>query len=162
MQSGDTRQDRRFVALLWLSEVRENDLYADIIGGMLREGCRVFRIADGSAGKKPFDVAGVAPGGAGVGVEVKAPSRAEAVGLDWALFERHQVQWLRAYAHHGAVSLAAVYDRQARRLLVWRLTDAGDTCCRPPDASLAREGGFFVGWAALCAAGKGPSEQGNG
>lgn len=139
--------------------MRESDLYADVVGGLLREKCCVYKIADGSAGKKPFDVGGVTPWGDGIGLEIKAPSRAEANGLDWTLFEPHQVRWLRAYALSGAVSLAAVYDKKSHVMLVWRLSCGDDSCKRPPDARLRRTDGFFRGWTALFAVGKDIDEE---
>jgi hypothetical protein len=134
--------------------VRENDLYADVIGGLLREGCAVYKIADGSVGKKPFDIGGCSRDGHAIGLEIKAPNRAEANGLDWALFEPHQIRWLRAYASFDGVSLAAVYDKKSHVMLVWRLSCGDDSCKRPPDARLRSTDGFFSGWTALFAVGK--------
>lgn len=129
--------------------MREADLYAPIVGGMAADGMRVFRIADGSAGKKPFDAAGCTAGGRAVGLEAKAPTAVEAARLQWALFETHQRAWLRDYARRGALALAAVYCRRQRVLHVWALRAANDMCERPADAVLSRDGGQFRGWEAL-------------
>lgn len=129
--------------------MKEADLYADVVSGMLADGLAAYRIQDGSVGKKPFDVGGATGGGLGIACEIKSPTAAEANFLQWGPFERHQVQWLRTYAGLGALALACVYDRERHLLLVWSLRHANDRCARPADAELTRTDGSFRGWGTL-------------
>ena len=129
--------------------MKESDVYSPIIAGMLNDRCLVFKIADGSAGKKPFDVVGIGRlTGKGIGLEIKATNlKPEAIGVDWSLFQSHQITWLRAYAESDATSLAAIYDKTSRQLLVWRIEHANDRCDRPADLTLSRnDKGIFTGW----------------
>ena len=124
----------------------EAHLYQPIIAGMLADHFAVYKIADGSFGKKPFDIGGMSHNGLPIGCEVKAPKVAEAHSLPWALFERHQVAWLRTYAAMGGLSLACVYCRHTKLMHTWVLTDANDRCERVADYKLTRFDGKFRGW----------------
>lgn len=133
--------------------MKEAELYAPIISGMMSEGLRAFKIADGSAGKKPFDICGTIAGGRALGVEVKAtdaPSQGrEAIGPDWTTFETHQIAWLRSFAKAGALALAVVYSKTDRVMNVWVVRHGNDMCKRDADYQLLRKDGLFVGWTAL-------------
>jgi len=80
---------------------KESDLYAPLIAGANREGWRLFRIEDGSWGRKVADIAGITSTGRGVLVEVKignGPLRA------------NQEAWLKEYEAKGGLGLIARYQ----------------------------------------------------
>jgi hypothetical protein len=133
--------------------MRETDLYQPIISSMLEENFLVHKIVDGSAGKKPGDITGIDRiTGRGVLLEVKAPSKPmEATSVNWALFESHQIAWLRAYASSNGLALVAIYDKTSSKLWGWSMTGPNDQCDRPPDIIFVRSGDSrFAGWRILC------------
>ena len=102
---------------------KEKELYNPIIAGMVAEGWTMFRIEDGSFGKKPFDIAGIAPDGKGVGLEVKLTNKYDSEEFPWKLCSSHQVSWLKEYAKKGAYSLLAIYTLDDNKLRIWELWD---------------------------------------
>ncbi len=126
--------------------MRESDLYAPCVAGMLADGCAVHKIGDGSAGEKPAEIMGASPTGLMMILELKAPTVARASSLQWELFESHQRRWLRGFARRGSVYLAGVYDRKRHVIMVWKLRHTYDACAREPDYELGRTNGIFRGW----------------
>jgi hypothetical protein len=91
-----------------MSEQKERLLYRPLIEGAAMEGWSLFRLEDGSWGKKPFDIAGIAPSGLAVGLEVKAPYHCASDTIPWRLFSAHQRLWLEEYATQGGIALATI------------------------------------------------------
>ena len=100
---------------------KEQDLYAPIIAGTIAERWTIFRIEDGAYGKKPFDIAGIAPDGRGVGIEVKLVESVSSNHIPWSKCSEHQINWLREYSKYGAYALLAVYDRNEDKLKVFSI-----------------------------------------
>lgn len=135
--------------------MKETELYAPVVAGMLSEGHAVFKIADGSVGKKPFDIAGTTLNGLAIGLELKIwktknATETEAESIPWQLFETHQIAWLKAYAAKGAIALGGVYYPSDGLLRVWRLASPSDSCDRLADFALAKSAGIFKGWKHMC------------
>jgi hypothetical protein len=103
--------------------VRESDLYLPMVEGAKADAWRLYRIADGSPGRKPFDIGGFAPGGVGVGLEAKIVRSYPAVssGIPWAAFAPHQRSWLEDAAAIGGLPLVALYSLEDRGLRIYRL-----------------------------------------
>jgi hypothetical protein len=105
--------------------MRESDHYGRLWRGANAEGWSLFRIADGSAGKKPADIAGCSPTGVAVLVEVKLlregrPRASPGAQFPhWPAYELHQMAWLRRYAEAGALAIAAEYDEARREMLAY-------------------------------------------
>lgn len=111
--------------------MNESDQYGPLWKGANAFGWRLFRIADGSVGKKPADIAGVAPGGRGVLIEVKTIKQTTnrlpqggTARVDWSLYATHQRAWLAQYAEAGALAFVAQYDEQLNEMWLWPLTRA--------------------------------------
>ncbi len=89
--------------------MKEADAYKRIINGAFRARWALYRIADGSWGRKPFDVGGVDAGGRAVAIEVKYQR-----GKRWGgfppigLLEPHQLVWLEAVARNGGRAYLAL------------------------------------------------------
>jgi hypothetical protein len=103
--------------------VREADLYLPMVEGAKADAWRLYRIADGSPGRKPFDIGGFAPGGVGVGLEAKIVRvwPAASCGVPWAAFASHQRSWLEEAAAIGGLPLVALYSLETRGLRIYRL-----------------------------------------
>ncbi len=90
----------------------ENDAYGPLIRGAFKQRWVLYRIADGSWGKKPFDIGGCDHNGRAVAIEVKAvrgdswPSRPPPVHLA----RSHQLAWLEAIATVGGRAYFALAD----------------------------------------------------
>lgn len=97
----------------------ETTLYGPLVEGARLEGWKLFKIVDGSFGQKPGDIAGAAPTGRAVLLEVKSPRRRMEPGdvIPTQLFSAHQVHWLRAFAEVGALALVALWQPGARMAL---------------------------------------------
>lgn len=111
--------------------MQEADQYGPLWKGANSTGWHLFRIADGSVGKKPADIAGVAPDGRGVLIEVKTIRQTSnrlpqggVARVDWKLYATHQRAWLARYAEAGALAIVAQYDEQLREMHLWPLTRA--------------------------------------
>jgi Holliday junction resolvase len=152
-----TRMAHRLqVATKGKDTMTETDLYSPIVAGMNSEGFAVFKIADGSVGKKPFDVAGVCPDGISVAIEIKIEKQADMGTLTVVpvgLLSGHQSSWLLAYARRGAHAALAVYYTRERQLRVWVLKP-GTTVVA---VELHRVDGKFIGWADLFTCTRKPS-----
>jgi hypothetical protein len=94
----------------------ERSLYPELIKGALLDGWALFRIGDGSYGKKPFDIAGASkhPECLAVGIEVKLIGEIPELGAfpwDHLFSDRtHQLNWLSTYASLGCVAGIAIYE----------------------------------------------------
>lgn len=95
----------------------ENDLYNPIITGARSAGFHLYRLYDGTLGKKPFDIGGIAPDGRAVGLEVKyyrhkmntkLHDNGEAV-IPWSSFEVQQIAYLKAFARNGGLPIVYIY-----------------------------------------------------
>lgn len=106
----------------------ESTLYPDIINGALLDGWALFRISDQAFGKKPFDIAGCAPDGKAVGVEVKVvdgfPNGYE--DFPWEQFEPNQINWLKAYKDTKAYALMPLYNWKTEEMRIYRLIEANE------------------------------------
>lgn len=98
----------------------ERSYYHALIAGAATEGILLIRLNDGAVGKLPFDIYGVTLTGRAVAVEVKVcRTVACPTSLPENLFEKHQLNYLREFAHRGAVSLGIVYHDKVKRMMVW-------------------------------------------
>ena len=86
---------------------KEHDVYKDIIENALKHGWLLFRIEDGSYGKKPFDITGASPTGKAVGLEVKLVREFPAYHepLPYKLLASHQKEWLQRYHQNGGIAI---------------------------------------------------------
>ena len=90
-----------------------------MVRGGLADGWALYRISDGSSGKKPFDIGGCSPQGHAVAIEAKVirtgmtPST-----IPWCQFESHQVSWLKLYSSINGMALAALYYEHTKSLHV--------------------------------------------
>ena len=98
---------------------KEQHLYVPIIDGAFAEGWRLLRIEDGSFGKKPADITGIAPNGRGVLIECKLVYFATSDTIPWYHCSIHQRSWLKEYARNGGIALLAVFCGE--RLIVYKL-----------------------------------------
>lgn len=103
--------------------MREANLYAAIVTGANREGWSLFRISDLAPGRKPFDIAGCAPNGLAVGLEVKVTANQPQPDRTFSrsIFQTHQIEWLESYSEAGALALVTIYSTSDSRLVVYRL-----------------------------------------
>lgn len=130
----------------------ENKLYLPLTDGGDHENWLLYRIADGSNGKKPFDIGGCDPYGVAVGLEVKVTGeRATDVGghpLPWGLFEIHQRWWLREYARQRALALVGLYYDSTKEMRIYRLTGDDDELPRHlyEAGPLSRHEAVYRGW----------------
>jgi hypothetical protein len=140
--------------------MNERDLYRAMILGAQLERWALYRIADGSPGKKPFDIGGCCPQGYGVGLEVKiSKARAPAFPrvanlLPWSQFEVHQIMWLKLFAESGAMALAAIYYEDVKELRIYRLYVGAHTDDEGrPNAryagQLTKQENLWIGWGNL-------------
>lgn len=89
-----------------------------------RCGWLVFKIVDGSMGKKPFDIAGCDALGFAAGIEVKVYRKKTPISsIPEDQFEVHQLYWLKKYAQKGASSLAIAYCEHEDKLMIWDFND---------------------------------------
>lgn len=104
--------------------ILETSLYEDIIRGARLEGWLLFRITDGSPGRKPFDISGSAPNGLAVGVEVKVwRKKGLPTKVPWDQFESQQVHYLVQYAKRKSYAFALIYCDKEQKMLMFRLTE---------------------------------------
>jgi hypothetical protein len=91
--------------------MREHDLYSPLIRGAMHSGWLLWRVEDQDRTRAPFDIAGLAPNGTGVGIEVKVVDEyvrsLESTGL-----ELHQYNWLVETARHHGYGLLVVATRR--------------------------------------------------
>jgi len=88
----------------------ERSLYQGIVDGAAAEGILLIRIADGSLGKKPFDIFGLHFNGRMICIEVKVSRKAITENLDYKCLETHQKSYLDICANRGAYCIVLVYD----------------------------------------------------
>lgn len=100
----------------------ERELYAPIVSGAQRAGWCLFRINDGSVGRKPCDIVGCDGTGRGVMLEAKVVRGNLPTCIPWSLFEKHQKPWLQAFAQRGAIALVALYSTSTDKLTVVQIT----------------------------------------
>lgn len=132
----------------------EADHYGPLWQGANSEGWHLFRIADGSVGKKPADIMGCSPNGFGVIVEVKSGIRRANWRADsphWPDYAVHQKAWLRLYAEASAISLAAEYDELQREMRIFMITSVDqvhEIVSPTPVYSciLPKIAGIYIGW----------------
>ena len=103
-----------------MSEQKERVLYKALLEGSAMEGWSLFRLADGSYGKKPADCAGIAPTGQGVLLEVKYTDKEHST-IPWNLFSTHQKIWAQEFANQGGIALAAIYSDTTGTMTVFKL-----------------------------------------
>ncbi len=132
----------------------EADLYNPLVKGALREGWALYRIADGTPGRKPFDIGGSAPDGLAVGLEVKIVNKfpLQTEKLPWDLFEAHQKGWLRAYAISGAMALAALCERSTKVVRIYRVLRhdlIDEPTLKLPVGTLVYSQSIYTGWTGL-------------
>jgi hypothetical protein len=110
--------------------LKEHDLYSPLIDGGDMEDWLLYRIADGSAGFKPFDIGGADRHGIAVGLEVKrTKEHPESSGQDplpWKLFETRQRAWLNEFAHHRCLALVALHYDQTGEIALYHLAGGAD------------------------------------
>lgn len=101
----------------------ERDLYSPIIKKALSEGIPLYRIQDGSAGKKPFDIAGYwdcRP----VAIEVKVV-RSKTLPLPLSKsrgkYATHQLQWMNICANNNGIAIGMEFYPEHNRFLVYSL-----------------------------------------
>lgn len=103
----------------------ERELYSRLVDGADAEDWLMYRIADGSSGKKPFDIGGRDHQGNAIALEVKVSSEAvEKVSdrpLPWRQFEMHQRAWLGEFARPHSLSLIGIYYEESKTFSVYRL-----------------------------------------
>lgn len=113
----------------------ENELYNPIINGAKYSGMHLYRLYDGTIGRKPFDIGGITEDGRAVGIEAKFYRRntklhgnGEAV-IPWSSFEVQQRAYLKVFAANGGMAISYIYyeklDIHAAFLL--HPDDVGDT-----------------------------------
>jgi len=101
--------------------MNERELYQPLIKGANAEGWLLWRVKDGTYGKNPFDISGVAPDGRAVGFEVKKLIRIrEDQPIGWSVFESHQLAYLKAYQKHGGHAIMGFYGTSDNRLILVR------------------------------------------
>lgn len=129
----------------------EASLYAPLIAGALQENWPLYRIADGSPGKKPFDIGGCDPLGRAVGLEVKVIQCRLISGatIPWQQFELHQRAWLRAFTVARADALAALYCEQTKDLTVYYFANQRELDFSHENLTqqrLIKQDGRYLGW----------------
>lgn len=130
----------------------ESDQYGPLWKGANSEGWSLFRIADGSVGKKPTDLAGCAPDGRAVLIEVKLfkepRSSWAAWSPSWQRYEAHQMAWMRRYAEAHALAIAAEYDapRREMRLFVIEHAEQVGSAFEVRSAVMRKAGDLWAGW----------------
>ena len=138
-----------------MSKPREFDLYAPLINGARRDRWFLFRIADGSFGRKPFDLAGSASNGLAVGLEVKVVNKLpeQWQPFPWNLFSTHQIEWLKLYADQNSYALMALYDYIIANMRIYKLTSSAKidaAVANIPCLDLIKDrNGSFIGWSDL-------------
>lgn len=130
------------------SKPREAEFYEPLRVGALADGWLVFRISDGSFGKKCFDLAGAAQDGLACGIEVKVVNKFPTNEHDfpWQLFASHQIIWLNSYMKQGSYALCPLFEWKTDTMRVYLITET------PPYtyAVLTQmKGGAYVGWNSL-------------
>lgn len=122
----------------------EDELYPPLIDGARIDGWALFRLADGSWGKKPFDIAGIASDGRAVGLEVKVVEKFPVAPekFPWAVFSEHQKNWLAEYDRLGGLGLIALYNWRLGEVQIYKYG-----LPEMPGVKLARRGKIgYVGW----------------
>lgn len=123
----------------------ESDHYGALWKGANAERWSLFRMADGSVGKKPADIAGCSPEGIGVLIEVKLIKNTRpSVGPSlphWDMYATHQKAWLRKYAEAHAIAIAAEYDVSRREMRLFPIIDPEqiESVADPPHSILFRK-----------------------
>lgn len=98
----------------------ERQLYQPLIKGARREGILLYRIADGSPGKKPFDIGGCGKDGVAIGLEVKLVCKISPLGnFPWNLFPEHQLNWLKAFSKMNARGIIAIYEAEPKLMKLY-------------------------------------------
>ena len=102
---------------------KEISLYRPLIEGALNEGWALWRVQDGSFGRKPADCAGISPSGVGVLLEVKVYDKVLFPGsrIPNQLLRFNQNAWLAEYARLKAYSLVAIYNDTLNEMWVFRI-----------------------------------------
>lgn len=113
----------------------ENDLYDPIINGAKYSGMQLYRLYDGTVGRKPFDIGGITENGIAVGIEAKFYRRSTKLHgnggavIPWSSFEVQQKAYLKLFAEKGGMAISYIYyaklDLHAAFLL--HPDDIGDT-----------------------------------
>lgn len=128
----------------------EKTLYQQLIKGARTEALILFRIEDGSFGKKPFDICGVCQDGRAIAVEVKEVSSLDLnKPLPEHIFAEHQLKWLAVYQLSRALPLIVIHIKGgATYMFVYNGTKA--KLQRPlreyTGGVLTRREGMFTGW----------------
>lgn len=99
----------------------ERDLYPAVMLGLQKDGCLAFRIGDSPFGKKPFDIAAIAPGGKIVAVEVKIMESEVTEDRVRKALRPHQLEWLESVAKQGGSSFAIAYSKSKREMIAFHI-----------------------------------------
>lgn len=129
----------------------ERQLYDPLMKGAAKDRWFLLRIADGSPGKKPFDIFGSASNCISVGLEVKLVKHArDSDPFPYQRFEEHQLAYLRQYAVRGLYSLAGLYDAETHRMKILimqpRHFNVVSTISDIPSITLRLENESYRGW----------------
>lgn len=129
----------------------EKDLYKRLYQGANSEDWALYRIGDGTWGRKPFDLGGVGPNGEAVALEVKVVGSFQHLKpLPWQRFAPHQIEWLRTYAvRDQALAIVGIYFETARKLRLYRMRGLRFCEVRAmdhPSHELLLKDGQYVGW----------------
>jgi hypothetical protein len=86
--------------------MKEHESYQIIIKAATKHGYALYRIEDGSYGKKPFDIGGCSPDGKAMAVEVKLVlgTYDDDKILPFGMLAEHQRNWLEAFATRGGIA----------------------------------------------------------
>lgn len=137
---------------------KEAEYYLDILRGGNFDGILLTRINDGSVGRKPCDIIGATDKGRFVGIEVKLinawePSMTTLGTKELALFEPHQLAYLREYGMRNALSFGIIIRTPTKNsrvnvdVYVYRFTPEQDGKFI---GSLKRsEAAGFIGWRSI-------------
>jgi hypothetical protein len=102
-----------------MEKVREHELYTGIVAGGNAEGFELYRIEDGSAGKKPFDIGGFTRHGRAITIEVKVVDSLPTVVMPVRQFASHQLTWLQNCAKYGGIAVAILATSKTVMRAYW-------------------------------------------
>lgn len=90
----------------------ERQLQTMLVKGANFDHWQLFKITDGSVGKKPMDISGFGPMGLAVCCEVKLLNNSlnDRRQLPLSEFSPHQIAWLNRYAEAGAHAIIIIGD----------------------------------------------------
>ncbi len=129
----------------------ERSLYRSLISGANSEGWALYRIGDGTWGKKPCDIGGADPEGNAVCLEVKVVEvQSQTKPLPWKRFTEHQIDWLDAFSQRrNALALVGIYEERVKSMTIYPFQ--GRDCMHElalylPRFELCLRDGAYLGW----------------